>query len=111
MQGSDICIISDEVYEHLIFEGRRHLSMLRYPDLYERSFCLFSFGKVYHCTGWKMGYCGAARPDEEFRKVHQFNCFTCHSPVQHALAAFLLEESAYLGLGSFLQQSATISAG
>ncbi|MFN8244870.1 MAG: methionine aminotransferase [Ferruginibacter sp.] len=105
VQGSGICIISDEVYEHLIFEGRRHLSMLRYPDLYERSFVCFSFGKVYHCTGWKMGYC-VAPPAlmKEFRKVHQFNCFTCHSPVQHALAAFLLEESAYLGLGPFLQK-------
>lgn len=102
--GSGIFIISDEVYEHLIFDGKQHLSMLRYPDLMERSFVCFSFGKVYHCTGWKLGYCvSPALLMAEFRKVHQFNCFTCHSPSQHALAAFLQHEEAYLGLGKFLQ--------
>jgi methionine aminotransferase len=100
-----IFIISDEVYEHLIFDKKQHLSMLRYTDLFERSFVCFSFGKVYHCTGWKMGYCMA--PDslmKEFRKVHQFNCFTCNSPVQYALAEFLKQEEHYLQLGSFLQK-------
>lgn len=102
--GSGIFIISDEVYEHLIFDGKQHLSKLRYPDLMERSFVCFSFGKVYHCTGWKLGYCvSPALLMAEFRKVHQFNCFTCHSPSQHALAAFLQHEEAYLGLGKFLQ--------
>ena len=103
--GTGIFIVSDEVYEHLIFDGREHLSMLRYPDLLERSFVCFSFGKVYHCTGWKMGYCIApAAIMAEFRKVHQFNCFTCNSPVQYALAKFLENKEQYLQLGAFLQQ-------
>ncbi|MEI7736191.1 MAG: methionine aminotransferase [Ferruginibacter sp.] len=105
VKDSNIFIISDEVYEHLIFEGRQHVSMLRYPDLYDRSFVCFSFGKVYHCTGWKMGYC-VAPPAlmSEFRKIHQFNCFSCNSPVQFALAEFLLQKEKYLQLGAFLQQ-------
>ncbi len=105
VKGTGIFILSDEVYEHLIFDGKEHLSILRYPDLYERSFVCFSFGKVYHCTGWKMGYC-VAPPAlmSEFRKVHQFNCFTCNSPVQFALAEFLKQKENYLQLGSFLQQ-------
>lgn len=104
VKDTGIFIISDEVYEHLIFDGKKHLSMLNYPDLYERSFVCFSFGKVYHCTGWKMGYCIAAPAlMKEFRKVHQFNCFTCNSPMQYALAAFLQNKDAYLQLGSLLQ--------
>ena len=105
VKGTGIFILSDEVYEHLIFDGKKHESMLRYPDLYERSFECFSFGKVYHCTGWKMGYC-VAPPAlmKEFRKVHQFNCFTCNSPVQFALAEFLKQKENYLQLGAFLQQ-------
>lgn len=105
VKGTGIFILSDEVYEHLIFDGKKHESMLRYPDLYERSFVCFSFGKVYHCTGWKMGYC-VAPPAlmKEFRKVHQFNCFTCNSPVQFALAEFLEQKDNYLQLGNFLQQ-------
>lgn len=103
--GTNIFIISDEVYEHLVFDGKKHLSILRYPDLFERSFVCFSFGKVFHCTGWKMGYC-IAPPAlmKEFRKVHQFNCFTSNSPVQVAFTAYLKNEQAYTGLGSFLQQ-------
>ena len=105
VKGTGIFILSDEVYEHLIFDGMKHESMLRYPDLYERSFVCFSFGKVYHCTGWKMGYCVApASLMKEFRKVHQFNCFTCNSPVQFALAEFLKQEDNYLQLGTFLQK-------
>ncbi|MEI7965472.1 MAG: methionine aminotransferase [Chitinophagaceae bacterium] len=103
--GTGIFILSDEVYEHLIFDNMKHESILRYPDLFARSFVCFSFGKVYHCTGWKMGYCVA--PDalmKEFRKVHQFNCFTCNSPVQFAIAEFLLQQDKYLQLGAFLQQ-------
>lgn len=104
-KDTGIFIISDEVYEHLIFDGKEHLSMLRYPDLFERSFVCFSFGKVYHCTGWKMGYCMAPAPlMKEFRKVHQFNCFTCNSPVQYALAEFLQQKDEYRSLGGFLQQ-------
>ncbi|MFM7709537.1 MAG: methionine aminotransferase, partial [Ferruginibacter sp.] len=104
VQDTGIFIISDEVYEHLVFDELPHRSMLRYPDLLERSFVCFSFGKVYHCTGWKLGYCIA--PNEymkEFRKVHQFNSFTCNSPVQYALSEFINDRSAYLSLGSFLQ--------
>lgn len=112
LTGTNTCIISDEVYEHLIFDGKPHLSLLRYPELRERTFACYSFGKVYHCTGWKMGYC-VAPPAlmQEFRKVHQFNCFTCHAPVQHALASFLQEKAAYLELGSFLQQKRDYFAG
>ncbi|MEP7163123.1 MAG: methionine aminotransferase [Ferruginibacter sp.] len=105
VKDTGIIIISDEVYEHLIFDDKPHLSMLCYPDLAARSFVCFSFGKVYHCTGWKLGYCIA--PDalmKEFRKVHQFNCFTCNSPAQYALAEFLKEKDQYLQLGKFLQQ-------
>ena len=105
VQDTGIFIISDEVYEHLVFDGLPHQSMLRYPDLLERSFVCFSFGKVYHCTGWKLGYCIAPQAYmHEFRKVHQFNGFTCNSPVQYALSEFLNDSSAYLSLGSFLQQ-------
>jgi methionine transaminase len=104
VKDTGIFILSDEVYEHLIFEGRPHLSMLRYPDLWERSFVCFSFGKTYHCTGWKLGYCMApAALMQEYRKVHQFNAFTCNSPMQHALASFLEQPAHYLQLGSFMQ--------
>ena len=105
VKDTNIIIISDEVYEHLIFDELPHLSMLRYPDLFERSFVCFSFGKVYHCTGWKIGYCVApASLMTEFRKVHQFNCFTCNTPVQFALAEFIQQKDHYLQLGKFIQQ-------
>lgn len=104
VKDSRIFIQSDEVYEHLIFDGVPHQSILRYPDLLERSFVSFSFGKVYHCTGWKLGY-SVSSPElmAEFRKVHQFNCFSCHTPSQVALAEFLTDRSTYLGLSPFLQ--------
>lgn len=104
VEGTSIYIVSDEVYEHLIFDGIRHESILRYPELLKRAFVCFSFGKTYHCTGWKIGYCVSA-PDlmKEFRKVHQFNCFSCNSPVQFALAEYLLNEDAYLSLGNQMQ--------
>lgn len=105
VEGTNIFIISDEVYEHLIFDNIPHQSILRYPDLLQRSFVCFSFGKVYNCTGWKIGYCIA--PEEltkEFRKVHQFNCFSCHTPSQVALAEFLKNKDAYLSLSSFMQE-------
>jgi methionine aminotransferase len=103
--GTNIIIMSDEVYEHLIFDGKKHESMLRYPDLLERSFVAFSFGKVYNCTGWKLGYCIAPEAyTKEFRKVHQYNAFSCHTPVQVALSQFLPQEDAYLNLGKELQQ-------
>jgi methionine transaminase len=105
IKGTNIFILSDEVYEHLIFDNILHQSILRYPDLLERSFVCFSFGKVYHCTGWKLGYC-ISSPSlmKEFRKVHQFNCFSCNSPAQVALAEFLADKESYLSLGSFMQQ-------
>jgi len=105
VKGTGVFIISDEVYEHLIFDQKEHLSILRYPDLFERTFVCFSFGKVYHCTGWKLGYCIAPEKlMKEFRKVHQFNCFTCNSPMQHAIASFIEDKDQYLSLGNFLQQ-------
>ena len=105
VEGTNIFIISDEVYEHLIFDGIPHQSILRYPDLLQRSFVCFSFGKVYNCTGWKLGYCIApAELTKEFRKVHQFNCFSCHTPSQVALAEFLKSKDAYLFLSSFMQE-------
>jgi len=103
--GTGIFIISDEVYEHLIFDGIAHLGMLRYPDLRERSFACFSFGKVYNCTGWKLGYCVA--PPEltvEFRKVHQFNAFSCFTPTQVAMATYLKHREAYLSLPAVMQE-------
>lgn len=105
VKDTGIFILSDEVYEHIIFDGHKHESMLRYPDLYERSFVCFSFGKVYHCTGWKLGYC-VSPPAlmKEFRKIHQFNGFCCNSPVQFAFANFIQQKEHYLQLGNFLQQ-------
>lgn len=103
--GTKIIILSDEVYEHLIFDGIAHQSILRYPELFERSFVCYSFGKTYHCTGWKLGYCIAPESlMKEFRKVHQFNCFTCDTPKQVALAEYLNNKIAYLTLGSFVEQ-------
>ena len=104
VSNTNIFIISDEVYEHLIFEGKEHCSVLKYPELFSRSFVCFSFGKVYHCTGWKMGYCIAPEAlMKEFRKIHQFNVFTCNAPMQYAIADFMLEKKHYLNLGKFLQ--------
>jgi len=99
-----IFIHSDEVYEHLIFDQIPHQSILRYPDLLEKSFVSFSFGKVFHCTGWKLGY-SVSSPAlmQEFRKVHQFNCFSCHTPSQVGLARYLTDKDSYLGLSAFVQ--------
>ncbi len=105
VKGTDILVLSDEVYEHIIFEGSQHESILKYPDLFERSFVVFSFGKVYQCTGWKTGYCVA--PDilmKEFLKVHQYNCFCCNTPIQYALASFLAKKDEYLLLADFFQK-------
>ncbi len=104
-EGTDIFIISDEVYEHLIFDGLQHETVLKYPGLSERSFACFSFGKTYHCTGWKMGYCvGGKELMKAFRKVHQYNAFTTNSFVQYALAEYLQNENAYLSLPNLMQQ-------
>lgn len=105
VRGTQIFIISDEVYEHLIFDGVPHQSLLRHPELMERSFVCFSFGKTYHCTGWKLGYCIAAPAlMSEFRKVHQFNAFCCNSPTQVALARYLKNSDAYLSLPAQMQR-------
>ncbi|HJW17981.1 MAG TPA: methionine aminotransferase [Flavisolibacter sp.] len=105
VKDTRIIIISDEVYEHLIFDGIKHQSVLGYPELLERSFVCFSFGKVYNCTGWKLGYSIASEYlMNEFRKVHQFNCFTCDTPKQVGLSTFVKEKEHYLHLGAFLQQ-------
>lgn len=105
VEGTSILILSDEVYEHLIFDGISHQSILRYPDLFARSFVCFSFGKVYNCTGWKLGYCIApATLMKEFRKIHQFNAFSCFTPTQVALASFLQNRDAYLTLSDLMQQ-------
>jgi methionine transaminase len=105
VEGTKIIIVSDEVYEHLIFDGLQHQSILRFPDLMERSFVSFSFGKVYHCTGWKIGYC-VTSPYlmKEFRKIHQFNCFSCDTPKQVALSKFLAKRENYLDLGKQMQE-------
>lgn len=102
--GTDILILSDEVYEHLIFDGQRHESVLRYPELAKRSLIVYSFGKTYHTTGWKMGYCIA--PENlmiEFRRVHQFLVFSANTPIQYALADFMQNKN-YLELPAFFQQ-------
>jgi methionine aminotransferase len=100
-----ILIISDEVYEHIIFDGISHESMARYPDLASRSFVISSFGKTYHITGWKVGYCLAPKPlSAEFQKVRQFLTFSTDTPVQYAYAEFLTNENAYLGLSGFYQK-------
>lgn len=105
VKNTNILIVSDEVYEHLIFDNIPHQSILRYPDLLERSFVCFSFGKTYNCTGWKLGYCiTSAELMIEFRKVHQFNAFCCHTPSQVALADFLKNKDAYLSLSGIMQQ-------
>jgi methionine transaminase len=110
--GTGILILSDEVYEHLIFDDIPHFSILRYPDLLERSFVCFSFGKTYHCTGWKLGYCISSDAlMKEFRKVHQFNCFTCNTPLQVGIADYITNEEAYLSLPKFYQAKRDFFAG
>ncbi len=104
-KDTDIVIISDEVYEHIIFDGHQHQSAARYPHLAERSFIISSFGKTYHTTGWKIGYCVAPQNlMNEFRKVHQFLVFSTNTPVQWALAEFLKQKEQYLDLGKFYQK-------
>jgi methionine aminotransferase len=105
VRDTNILIISDEVYEHLIFDSLPHQSVLKFPSLYQRSFVCFSFGKVYNCTGWKLGYCVAPEwLTQEFRKIHQFNCFSCDTPKQVALSIFLSNRDEYLRLGTELQK-------
>ena len=103
-EGTNILILSDEVYEHIVFDGATHQSVSRFPDLKKRSFVTASFGKTFHVTGWKIGYCCAPKElMDEFRKVHQFNVFSCHHPTQIALAEYLKKPSRYLELNQFYQ--------
>lgn len=103
--GTDIIILSDEVYEHIIFDGHEHQSVARYPKLASRSMIVFSFGKTFHATGWKVGYClGPAHLMKEFRKVHQFTVFSVNTALQHALTAYMLNKENYMGLGEFYQE-------
>jgi methionine aminotransferase len=105
IKDTDIILISDEVYEHIIFDGQAHQSVARYPLLAERSFIISSFGKTYHTTGWKIGYCVAPQNlMSEFRKVHQFLVFSTNTPIQFALAEFLQQKNQYLELGNFYQK-------
>jgi methionine aminotransferase len=105
LRGTDIVLVSDEVYEHIVFDDHVHQSVARFPGLAERSFVVSSFGKTYHVTGWKMGYVLAPRElTAEFRKVHQFNVFVANSPIQYALADYMKDKDAYLGLAAFYQR-------
>jgi methionine aminotransferase len=105
LRGTDIVVVSDEVYEHIVFDGHRHQSVARFPGLAERSFVVSSFGKTYHVTGWKMGYVLAPKElTSEFRKVHQFNVFVTNGPLQYALAEYMENRDAYLSLAAFYQK-------
>ena len=105
VRDTGVIVLSDEVYEHIVFDGRRHESVLRYPELAARSFVISSFGKTYHCTGWKIGYCIApAALSAEFRKVHQYNTFCSFAPAQWAFAEMITAQPAhYRELGAFYQ--------
>jgi len=102
---TNVLLISDEVYEHMVFDGQQHQSAARFPGLAERAFIVSSFGKTYHVTGWKVGYVAApAALTTEFRKVHQFNVFTVNTPVQYGLATYMADPMPYLALPAFYQR-------
>ncbi|PXX47294.1 pyridoxal phosphate-dependent aminotransferase [Undibacterium pigrum] len=105
VRDTRVLIASDEVYEHMVFDGQRHESLSRYPELAERSFIISSFGKTYHVTGWKVGYVTApAALMAEFRKVHQYNVFTVNTPMQVGLAQYMSKPAPYLELPDFYQK-------
>jgi methionine aminotransferase len=109
LRDTDILVVSDEVYEHLVFDGLQHESASRFPDLASRSLVCASFGKTFHVTGWKMGYCAA--PEylmAEFQKIHEFAVFCVNHPLQHALTAYLKNPEHYLGLGKFFEEKRNI---
>ena len=108
-----ITLLADEVYEHVLYDGRRHASVLAHPELRERSFAVFSFGKTLHATGWRVGYCVAPPPlTQELRKVHQFNTFSIVSPLQYAIAHYLgAHPDAWTGLAAFFQAKRDLLAG
>ncbi|WP_192871607.1 pyridoxal phosphate-dependent aminotransferase [Variovorax sp. JS1663] len=108
---TDVLVISDEVYEHMVYDGLAHQSAARFPGLAARSFIVSSFGKTYHVTGWKVGYVAApAALSAEFRKVHQFNVFTVNTPMQHALARYMADPAPYLELPAFYQRKRDLFA-
>lgn len=105
IKNTDIIIISDEVYEHIIFDNEKHLSLAQFPELKERTFITASFGKLFHATGWKVGYCVA--PEllmTEFRKIHQFQIFSVNTPIQLAFNEYLKNPASYLELAAFYQK-------
>ncbi len=105
VRGTGILILSDEVYEHMVFDGQPHESVCRYPELAERSFVVSSFGKTYHVTGWKVGFVAApAAMTAELRKVHQYNVFTVNTPMQHGIARYMADPAPYLDLPAFYQR-------
>ena len=105
LAATNVLLISDEVYEHMVFDGQLHQSAARFPGLAARAFVVSSFGKTYHVTGWKVGYVAApATLTAEFRKVHQFNVFTVNTPVQYGLAAYMADAKPYLELPAFYQR-------
>jgi len=105
VKGTSILILSDEVYENIVFDGKQHLSIAKYPELKERSLLVASFGKLFHVTGWKIGYCAAPKMlTDEFRKIHQFNVFSVNTPMQLALAAYMKNEDHYNHLSQFFQE-------
>lgn len=105
IRGKEIFIISDEVYEHIVFDGQRHISIAENEELASRSFIISSFGKTFHATGWKVGYCMAPKQlTEEFRKLHQFVVFAVNTPAQYAYAQYMQQPENYLNLSNFYQQ-------
>lgn len=103
-EAHDLLVLADEVYEHLVFDGKKHHSVLAHPRLRQRSFAVYSFGKTFHATGWKIGYCVAPPAlSEEFRKIHQFLVFAVNSPAQHALAHYLRHNRHWQELPGFFQ--------
>ncbi len=105
VRGTQILILSDEVYEHMVYDGVHHESLARHPELAARSFIVSSFGKTYHVTGWKVGYVAAPTAlTAEFRKVHQYNVFTVNTPMQHGLAGYMADPQPYLDLPAFYQR-------
>jgi methionine aminotransferase len=111
-KDTDILIVSDEVYEHITFDGNKHFSLAGSEDLVKRTFVISSYGKTYHTTGWKMGYCAA--PDyltKEFRKMHQFIVFSANTPIQYAYAEFMKQEDRYLTLGKFYENKRDVFLG
>ncbi|WP_172278703.1 methionine aminotransferase [Chryseobacterium sp. LAM-KRS1] len=105
VKDTPILILSDEVYENIVFDGKQHLSICKYPELRERSLLIASFGKLFHVTGWKVGYCAAPKIlTDEFRKVHQFNVFSVNTPIQLALAEYMKDDEHYNHLNEFFQK-------